>query len=170
MVRLIVWQNVNAKTNGPVRNAKITANRKPKSARMSFFAWRNVRNFAICAMEETVITWTQLKCFINGQWEIGTIQCSWPQKICKCEDEWPQKKCKKCNAKKCKKCKKCKKKCKNTCDLCDLTTTTSKKFYNYFCPIYSKALRSTFFGEWKNSCSSKSCIIRSVVCYAVFQI
>ena len=28
---------------------------------------------------------------------------------------------------------------------------------------YSKALRSTLFGERKNSCSSKSCIIRSVL-------
>ena len=35
---------------------------------------------------------------------------------------------------------------------------------------YSKALRSTFFGEWNNSCSSKSCIIRSILCYAVFKI
>ena len=36
-----------------------------------------------------------------------------------CEDKWPQKKCKKCNAKKCKKDKKCKKNCKDTCKLCD---------------------------------------------------
>ena len=35
-----------------------------------------------------------------------------------CEDIWPSKKCKKCNAKKCKKSGKCKKNCKNTCDLC----------------------------------------------------
>ena len=33
---------------------------------------------------------------------------------------------------------------------------------------YSKALRSTFFGEWKNSCSSKSCYLRSLLCNAVF--
>ena len=34
---------------------------------------------------------------------------------------------------------------------------------------YSKALRCTFFGELKSSCSSKSCIIRSVVCNTVFK-
>ena len=67
MIRLIVWQNANAnaianaKTNGNGRNAMINAHRKPKSARMTFFAWINVRNFAICAMKEPVITWTQLK-------------------------------------------------------------------------------------------------------------
>ena len=66
LVRLIVWQNVNAKTNGNGRNAKITAHRKPKSARMSFYAWNNVRNFAICAMKDPVITWTQLKCSSMG--------------------------------------------------------------------------------------------------------
>ena len=66
LVKLIVWQNVNVKTNGPRRNATITANRKAKSARMTFFAWRNVRNFAICAMKEPVITWTQLKCSSMG--------------------------------------------------------------------------------------------------------
>ena len=68
LVKLIVWQNVNVKTNGPGRNANITANpnTNTKSARMSFFAWRNVRNFAICAMKETVITWTQLKCSSMG--------------------------------------------------------------------------------------------------------
>ena len=31
-------------------------------------------------------------------------------------------------------------------------------------------MRSTFFGEWKNSCSSKSCYLRSVLCNAVFKI
>ena len=35
--------------------------------------------------------------------------------------------------------------------------------------LYSKALRCTFFGELKSSCSSKSCIIRSVVCNTVFK-
>ena len=55
MVKLIVWQNVNVKTNGPRINAMKNANRKPKSARMTFFACITVRNFAICAMEETVI-------------------------------------------------------------------------------------------------------------------
>jgi len=35
-----------------------------------------------------------------------------------CEDEWPQKKCKKCNGKKCQKGS-CVKKCKNTCNLCE---------------------------------------------------
>ena len=34
---------------------------------------------------------------------------------------------------------------------------------------YSKALRCTFFGELKTTCSSKSCIIRSVVCNTVFK-
>ena len=34
---------------------------------------------------------------------------------------------------------------------------------------YSKALRCTFFGELKSSCSSKPCIIRSVVCNTVFK-
>ena len=36
-----------------------------------------------------------------------------------CEDEWPQKKCKKCSKKKCKKDKKCQKNCQKTCDRCD---------------------------------------------------
>ena len=44
-----------------------------------------------------------------------------------CEDEWPQKKCKKCNAKKCKKNKNCKKKCKNTCNLCEDGGTSSSE-------------------------------------------
>ena len=35
--------------------------------------------------------------------------------------------------------------------------------------MYSKALRCTFFWELKSSCSSKSCIIRSVVCNTVFK-
>ena len=35
--------------------------------------------------------------------------------------------------------------------------------------MYSKALRCTFFGELKTTCSSKSCIIRSVVCNTVFK-
>ena len=35
---------------------------------------------------------------------------------------------------------------------------------------YSKALRCTFFGERKNTCSSKSCNIRSVLCYTVFKL
>ena len=35
-----------------------------------------------------------------------------------CEDDWPQKKCKKCNKKKCKKSEKCKMNCKKTCNLC----------------------------------------------------
>jgi hypothetical protein len=34
---------------------------------------------------------------------------------------------------------------------------------------YSRALRCTFFGELKSSCSSKSCIIRSMVCNTVFK-
>ena len=34
---------------------------------------------------------------------------------------------------------------------------------------YSRALRCTFFGELKSSCSSKSCITRSVVCNTVFK-
>ena len=34
---------------------------------------------------------------------------------------------------------------------------------------YSKALRCTFFGELKSLCSSKSCIIRLVVCNTVFK-
>ena len=34
---------------------------------------------------------------------------------------------------------------------------------------YSKALRCTFFGELKSTCSSKTCIIRSVVCNTVFK-
>ena len=37
----------------------------------------------------------------------------------KCEDEWPQKKCKNCNEKKCKKRKSCQKHCKDTCNLCN---------------------------------------------------
>ena len=41
---------------------------------------------------------------------------------------------------------------------------TSKKV-----PDYSKALRCTFFGELKSSCSSKLCMIRSVVCNTVFK-
>ena len=35
--------------------------------------------------------------------------------------------------------------------------------------IYSKALRSTFLGEWKNSCTSKPCYLRSVQCNTVFK-
>ena len=46
-----------------------------------------------------------------------------------CEDEWPQKKCKKCNEKKCKKDKKCKKKCKNTCDLCPSSEVKAQSKY-----------------------------------------
>ena len=34
---------------------------------------------------------------------------------------------------------------------------------------YSKALRYMFFGELKSSCSSKLCIVRSVVCNTVFK-
>ena len=47
----------------------------------------------------------------------------------------------------------------------DVTERIGQYFYNY-----SKALRCTFFGERKNMCSSKSCIIRSVLCYTVFQL
>ena len=90
MVRLIVWQNVNAKTNGPVRNAKITANRKPKSARMSFFAWRNVRNFAICAMEETVITWTQLKCSSMGSGKQVLFNAAGPRRYVNVKTNGPK--------------------------------------------------------------------------------
>ena len=43
----------------------------------------------------------------------------------------------------------------------------SRYILQYF--FYSKALRCTFFGELKSSCSSKSCIIRSVVCNTVFK-
>ena len=53
LVELIVWQNVNVKTNGIGRVAMITAHRKPKGARMTLFVWRNARTFAICAAVKT---------------------------------------------------------------------------------------------------------------------
>ena len=65
LVKLIVCQNVNVKINGPRRNAKITANRKTKNA-MTMFVYLNVGTFAICAMEEPVITRNQLKCSPMG--------------------------------------------------------------------------------------------------------
>ena len=42
--------------------------------------------------------------------------------------------------------------------------------YFLFLTEFWMALRSTFLGEWKNSCSSKTCIIRSVLCNKVFKI
>jgi len=45
----------------------------------------------------------------------------------KCEDEWPQEKCKKCNKKGCKNKKSCKSKCEKTCDLCDDGGTSSSE-------------------------------------------
>ena len=45
----------------------------------------------------------------------------------KCEDKWPQEKCKKCNKKGCKNKKSCKSKCEKTCDLCDDGGTSSSE-------------------------------------------
>ena len=43
------------------------------------------------------------------------------------------------------------------------------KCIELFLTIYSRALRCMFFGELKSLCSSKSCIIRLVVCNTVFK-
>jgi hypothetical protein len=46
---------------------------------------------------------------------------------------------------------------------------TKSKFMMEMFLTYSKALRCTFLGELKSWCSSKSCIIRSVICNTVFK-